>query len=399
MNKNSLAAILLACACPYFATISCSAGNEDGETSSGGADSKSTTKSSGDTTTGTGPGSGGGFNTGGSGQGTGGFDECAGVTSTTTSEKQPADIIIAVDTSGSMSEESAEVQQNLNNFATIITNSGIDVHVVLIADANVCIPAPLGSGSCGGADELLPGYRHVVQTVNSNDALQVILNTYPQWQPSLRANATKTFLVVTDDNSDMSAADFTNQLLALDPPTFQGFLFHGIVANSDVLDCFGFTCPNNPPNPCCYSPGPIGCDSYGAAEGTVYKQLTMQTMGITGDLCAQEFDPIFQAMAEGVITASQLSCEYPIPEPPMGETFNPAQTNVLYTPGGQMQAQPIYHVPGGVNDCGPMGGWYYDDPSNPTMIIVCPATCDILQGDTMGKVDVEFGCDTEEVPQ
>ncbi len=400
--EKKLCTIVVACAAPYFIGAACSAGAEDGETSTSTGNETSTSSKggtgAGDGTGGTGPGAGGGFNTGG-GQGTGGFEECFGVESTATAEKQPADIIIAVDTSGSMNEEIAQVQQNLNTFASLITMSGIDVHVVLIADPSMCIPAPLGSGSCGGTDEALPAYRHVLQTVASTDALSLIVNTYPHWQASLRPNATKTFLVVSDDNSDMSAADFTSQLLALDPPTFQGFLFHGIVANSDVLDCFGFTCPNNPPNPCCYQPGPFGCDSYGAAEGTVYKQLTMQTMGISGDLCIQEFGPIFQDMAEGVVTASQLSCEYDIPEPPMGEVFNSTQVNVIYTPGGQMQGQPVYYVPGGAQDCGPQGGWYYDDPANPTKIIVCPATCDVLQADVMGAVDVEFGCDTEVVPR
>lgn len=396
MLKRSLSLLALACAAPYFLAAACSAGTQDGDddetstnTGSGaGTPSGSTGSGAGGSTT-------SGFNTGG-GQGTGGFEGCFGVSSTATAEKQPADIVIAVDTSGSMSEESAEVQQNLNAFASIITQSGIDVHVVLIADATVCIPSPLGSGTCNGMDEALPAYRHVVQTVNSNDALQVILSTYAQWQPSLRPNATKTFLVVSDDNSSMSAADFTSQLLALDPPMFQGFLFHAIVANSDPLDCFGFGCPAN--NPCCYSVGPF-CESYGAEEGTVYKQLTMQTMGIAGDLCTQEFDPIFQDLAEGVVAASQLSCEYAIPEPPMGETFDPAQVNVLYTPGGQSMAQPIYNVPGGANDCGPQGGWYYDDPSSPTKIFICPASCTVLQGDAMGKVDVEFGCETQVVPQ
>ncbi len=399
MLKRSFSLLAIACAAPYFLAAACSAGTQDGgddDDTSGSGTGNGAGSPTGSTTSGAGGSTTSGFNTGG-GQGTGGFDECFGVSSTATAEKQPADIVIAVDTSGSMSEESAEVQQNLNAFASIITQSGIDVHVVLIADATVCIPSPRGSGTCNGTDEALPAYRHVVETVNSTDALERILGTYPQWQPSLRANATKTFVVVSDDNSDMSAADFTSQLLALDPPTFQGFLFHAIVANSDPLDCFGFTCPAN--NPCCYPIGPFGCDSYGAAEGTVYKQLTMQTMGIAGDLCTQEFDPIFQDLAEGVVAASQLSCEYTIPEPPMGETFDAAQVNVIYTPGGLSMGQPIYNVPGGAADCGPQGGWYYDDPASPTKILICPASCTVLQGDAMGKVDVEFGCETEIVPQ
>ena len=226
-----------------------------------------------------GAGAGGSPGTGGTGGSTGSFTTsdsssstasgfggaCAGVSSEATSETQPADIIIAVDTSGSMDEESAEVQQNLNNFASIIAGSGIDVHVVLIADSSVCIPAPLGSGACAGADESLPGYRHVVQSVGSTNALQLILDTYPQWQSSLRPNASKTIAVVSDDDSDLGAAAFTNQLLALDPG-FQGYKFDSIVSSQNpqtcVFQCFqgggaGVCCP--------------GCVPLSAAEGTVYK--------------------------------------------------------------------------------------------------------------------------------
>jgi hypothetical protein len=236
----------------------------------------------------------------------------------------------------------------------------------------------------------------VVQGVASTDALQIILSTYPQWKDSLRANATKTFLVVSDDESDMSAGEFTSQLLALDPPTFQGFKFDAIVAFSDPLDCFGFSCPSN--NDCCYSPG-FGCASYAAAEGQVYQDLAQQTMGVSGDLCAQDFDPTFADMAEGVIIGSQLSCEYEIPPPPEGETLDPTKVNVIYTPGGTTDEVSILNVPGGAADCGPEGGWYYDDPVNPTTIFMCPATCDVLQGDSEGKVDVLFGCATEVVPE
>lgn len=345
---------------------------------------------------------------GGNDPGVGGFDPtgaggvnedsaCTAISSEAKAQLQPADIIIAVDTSGSMDEESAQVQQNLNNFASIITNSGIDVHVVLIADSSVCIPAPLGSGACGGADEKLPSYRHVVQTVNSSDGLQVILATYSQWKDSLRASATKTFAIVTDDDSNMSAGDFTNQLLALDPPTFQGFKFDAIASSTSPDACiFGgcfFNCATCT-NPCCNKA--MFCTPLSAEEGKVYKQLVQQTMGVYGDLCEQNFGPVFQDMATGIVQSAQLSCEYDIPPPPEGEMLDPTKVNVNYTPSGMMPG-PIYAVmaPG---DCGTNGGWYYDNPAAPTKIIMCPKTCDVLKADTGGKVDVLFGCETQIAP-
>jgi hypothetical protein len=395
--RASLLSVVLASLVTFGA--SCTAGVGDDPTggsapSGGGGSGSGAFNPDGGGGSGANPSNGGAFNDGGSG---GGFEECTGVSETAVPELQPADIIIAVDTSGSMSEESDEVQANLNSFASIIDASGVDAHVVLISDATVCIPAPLGSGQCAGADSNLPVYRHVVNVVNSTDGLQVMLDTYPMWKDSLRPGATKTFFIVTDDNSALSAGDFTNALLALDPPTFQGFKFDAICAQSDPLECFGLSCPAG--NACCYSPIGFGCDSYAAEEGTVYAQLTAQTGGILADLCAQDFDPIFQSMAEGVVTSSQLSCVYNIPPPPQGETLNPDQVNVTYTPGGGGNDVPIYNVPGGLNACGANGGWYYDDPQNPTQILVCPSTCATLQNDPAGAVDVVFGCDTEVVPE
>lgn len=330
--------------------------------------------------------------------GSGGIEECLAISSEAKAELQPADIIIAVDTSGSMDQEIAQVQQNLNNFASIITASGIDAHVVMIADDTMCIPAPLGSGACGGGDSKLPTYSHVVQTVASSDSLQVILATYPQWKDSLRPGATRTIAVVSDDDSAISANEFKTQLLALDP-SFTGFKFDAIVSlidpDSITFTCFqcaisGMLSCNSCAEKCCDKM--IGCTPLPADKGQVYLDLVQQTGGIAGDLCIQDFGPVFQDMATGIVQSSQLSCDYDIPPPPQGQMLDPSKVNVNYTPSGQ-PVTPILYVasPG---DCGNKGGWYYDNPGAPTKIIMCPTTCNVLKGDSTGKVDVLFGCET-----
>ena len=330
----------------------------------------------------------------GGSSGTGGLSPdgaCASVSSEATTGLAPADIIIAVDTSGSMSEEADQVQVNLNNFASIITGSGIDVHVILIADTSVCIPAPLGAGACP-ADENLPVYQHVQQGVSSTDALEVILNTYPLWQGSLRAGATKTFAVVTDDNSDMSASEFTNALLALDP-AFAGFKFDAIAAPVGPAACTGCLLA-------CASCAVTCCDKTSfciplpAAQGKVYEELVQQTGGVFGDLCSQNFDPVFQSMATSVVQGSTIACVYDIPAVPDGGVIDPNKVNVNYTPGGSSTPQTLGYVPNGPAGCGQNGGWYYDDPQNPAQILLCDLTCDAIQSDSGGKVEVLFGCDT-----
>jgi hypothetical protein len=344
---------------------------------------------------GPGPGAGGdgggigpGPGSGGNGGGTGGG--CVGFGSEAESQNLPADIIIAVDTSGSMDDEAQWTQQNMNAMVQAITGSMIDAHVVMISSADICVPAPLGSGSCP-ADENLPAYRHVQQSVGSNDALQIILATYPQWQPSLRANATKTFVVITDDDSDMGASAFTNQLLALDPPTFQGFKFDAIYSYEDpaacAAACFASFCQNC--GNCCPS-----CQPLSAAEGTVYEQLVQQTQGVQGDLCDQNFQPVFTDMATAVVSGSVIPCLYDIPDPPPNETLDYEKVNVKYQPDPNSMFQDIYYVPGGLADCGPNGGWYYDDPQAPTQILLCPATCDLVQASSDGQVQIELGCET-----
>jgi hypothetical protein len=262
----------------------------------------------------------------------------------------------------------------------------------------MCIPAPLGSGQCSGADQKLPTYQHVVQTVASTDGLQVILATYPQWKDSLRPNASKTIAIVTDDESSISGADFTNQLLALDP-TFNGFKFDAICSQVDpdsiTFVCFncafqGMLSCNNCMEKCCDKG--LGCSPLPADKGQVYLDLVAQTGGVYGDLCIQDFGPVFQDMATGVVSSSQLSCEYDIPPPPDGQTLDPGKVNVLYTPTG-MPEQPILFVTTPA-DCGLQGGWFYDNPNAPTKVVMCPGTCSILQADVTGKLEVQFGCET-----
>jgi hypothetical protein len=331
----------------------------------------------------------------GAGGGTGG--NCAETSSEAQTGFAPADIIIAVDTSGSMGDEAQWAQNNMNAMVQAIVTSGIDAHVVMLSDSTICVPAPLGSGSCPN-DENLPNYRHVPQPIDSTDALIQFIGTYSQWQASLRSNATKTFVVISDDNSSMSANDFTNQLLALDP-SFMGFKFDSIVSFQDPAACTlacgtpcngtcGKCCPCQGFCPICF-PNPIS-----AAEGTVYKQLVTQTTGVIGDLCDQNFGPVFQDMATAVVTGSQIACVYDIPDPGMGQTLDKDKVNVDYQPNPNANNEPVYYVPGGIADCGPNGGWYYDDPVNPTQILFCPATCDYVQMSTEGKVTVKFGCET-----
>jgi hypothetical protein len=318
-------------------------------------------------------------------------DGCAAISETATNQLQPADIIFAIDNSGSMDEEIVFVREQLNRFSQLITDSGIDVRIIVISaaigmqdpdsdgdsdeqDNGVCIDAPLGSGSCPD-DSLAPRYVHVAEEVGSSDALNLFVDTFPRWRDQLRPNATKTFVVVTDDDASdeplNSASAFTSAITALDPQ-FASFTFSGIYCFSE--------CPD-------------------AAEiGRVYIDLVAQTMGVGGDLCLQDFAPVFDDLADAVIGASQLDCEWDIPAPPPGETLDPSLVNVQYTPSSSgVEETVVNHDNGGA--CAGGEGWHYDNNTAPTRVIACPATCTRLQADPNAKLDVLFGCQTINSPQ
>jgi len=237
--------------------------------------------------------SGGGTGGGGGQGGTGGGPICT----------KAVDLIVAIDTSGSMGDETAATVQNLPNLAASVRGQGIDLHVIMIAGDNVCVPAPLGGGAC--PDEKLPGYRHVQQVVGSTNSLQQIIATYPQWKDSVRVGADKAILVVSDDDSDLNASAFTAGLLALDSPMFDGFQFHAIASSEspDVCaSCIFLSC-GSCAHPCCDRA--LSCTPISAAEGKIYKQLAQSSDGIFGDLCLQNFQPTFGALTASLVARAR----------------------------------------------------------------------------------------------
>jgi hypothetical protein len=92
------------------------------------------------------------------------------------------------------------------------------------------------------------------------------------------------------------------------------------------------------------------------------------------------------------IRGASLTCSYLIPKPSMG-MLNYGDVNVEYKPGMGMP-QIIPKVKGKAA-CPASGlGWYYDNDSAPTQIILCDATCAMITADAKAEVDVVLGCAT-----
>jgi hypothetical protein len=320
------------------------------------------------------------------GDGDGDTGECAAVGQMTELVSLPVDILFAIDTSGSMDDEIGFTQAAMNSFSQQIFLANIDSHVVMISEASpngVCIAVPLGSGNCPD-DANPPGYEHVFTTVASTNAWAQILGTHAQWSPNFREGSVLHVVVISDDESSMSVSDFDAAFKALHPMGgYDDYVFHAIVAfdDPDPLQCLTG-------NYCCDG----ALDPLGADVGQRYIDLASQTGGVAGDLCLQEFGPVFDQIAMAVQSTTPLSCEWEIPEPPDGQTFDPGLVNVEFDLDGAVET--LGWVPSEFQ-CGAGDGWYYyPDNVNPTEIRLCPATCTRVQMSTDASMQILFGCDT-----
>jgi hypothetical protein len=348
---------------------------------------------------------------------------CAATASEATVEKLPVDIIWMVDNSSSMQPAVTEVRNGLNVFASLIASKNLDYKVIMLSLRDkatqitynggtrypVCIPEPLaGDADCGNG----PRFFQSSLDIYSTQPLEQFLGTLGQttgylpgdakgcdpWKQELRPNATKTIVVVTDDNARLSATQFETFAGGKNPfnstqlppgilhPSwnglFNGYIFSGI---------YGWGNDADPSVLCEYSDM-----TQPAASGATYTTLVQKTKGVRAKICdgSAAWGPFFDAVAQAVFASSKLNCELTIPTPPEG-TIDPKLVNVALVSNGVSTT-----VPGVTNAaaCGLGGGWYYDDPTKPTKVILCKSSCDEAQTmvgpGEMGKIEVLFGCET-----
>ncbi len=349
---------------------------------------------------------------------------CTSASVTATLERLPVDIIWMVDNSVSMAPAIDEVIRGLNAFSSLVGSRGLDYRVVMLSLRNrtrevtlpagrryaVCIPRPLaGDDACGNG----PNFLHASVDIRSTQPLEQMLGTLGQtmgytagserggepWRQFLRATATKTFVVVTDDNSRFTATQFESFQGGVNPNTrglslppgvlhrdwtglFTGYTFSGI---------YGWGSETNPDTRCTFSDG-----SMAPSSGTVYTELVRRTGGVRARLCAgaAAWRPFFEGVATAVARSSRIQCDLGLPPPPAGTVLDPRRVNVaLRSAGGSVRLGKVL----GPTACGPGGGWYYDDEAAPRRVILCPASCDRAQSlvaEGGASVAVEFGCTT-----
>lgn len=368
------------------------------------------------------------------GSGTTTGNTCATASTDATLTKEPVDIILVVDNSGSMQDELLSVEANINDsFGNILLNSDIDYRLIALSrhrnddNTSLCITQPLSTLTACPAEApgLSDRFFHYSTKVESNDSFDLLLDTYAApfqqvclsacdnadtvggsdddnednyenaplgWSQWLRAGAKKVFLEITDDNEDMLAQTFIEQLTQMAPEHFgtasaPTFVFHSItgVAEKTVA-----TDPYLPTEPivdmeCTGNGGDV------SSPGVNYQELSILTGGLRLPVCQfTAYSAVFQAIAEDVIVKTDVACEFPIPEAPAGSgEINLDNVAVNYVKGDGSGTEKFGQaaVPA---ECGP-GAFYIQDNT----IVLCAEACETIRADPFSSVDVLFTCESQ----
>ncbi|MBM4361815.1 MAG: hypothetical protein FJ104_03980, partial [Deltaproteobacteria bacterium] len=89
--------------------------------------------------------------------------------------------------------------------------------------------------------------------------------------------------------------------------------------------------------------------------------------------------------ALGRIVGQAASCSFTLPNP---DLFDPTSATVTYRDSGGTETDLPQVAASG--DCGT--GWYYNDPSSPTVATLCPDSCATVRADDNARVEIHLGC-------
>jgi hypothetical protein len=289
--------------------------------------------------------------------------------------RRRADVVLAVDTASTATEALGSVALSLNPFADALASNWVELRLVVLA--RVCVPAPLGSGSCEpqGADSLLPNlFHHPTAVVDDGNALDVIIDEFPLYSAVFEPLADSTLIVVTGGDAAApwnDASSFDEAYTALRRPT-ASFPWR-LSAYYGFSECEGIR-----------------------AEGRVYREIVERTGGIHADLCTESAQVAFERMASSIVDAV-LPCTFVLPQPMPERPIDLQKINVVVrVPGNDDVVVPFV---GSADRCGDaFGGWYYDDPLRTSAIVMCAQSCARVRSTRDAEFLVSVGCPTIATP-
>jgi hypothetical protein len=92
------------------------------------------------------------------------------------------------------------------------------------------------------------------------------------------------------------------------------------------------------------------------------------------------------------IRSQVIGCQFAVPTAETG-LVDLESIEVQFTPGGGAATETLTRVMGGEVNCGTGEGYYTDDDTTPTTILLCPATCTRAESDPDSTVSIELLCE------
>jgi len=310
-----------------------------------------------------------------------GGEACAA--STKTADVSPLDMYIVLDRSGSMADNDAWSQeiQALTNFVGDYRSAGLGVGIQYMPLPDLCDPVAYATPAV--PITVLPAGAGQIITSLSGSRPYGGTPTVPALEGAVMAakarqksNPGRDIVIVlsTDGLPDTSCSAVADGGL---PNSTQNAIAVLQAAASAVPPIKTFV---------------IGIGSQSAAFNA------MAAAGGTTPILVGEVDggapvdieaPLINALA--AIRANALPCEYTIPQASAG-TIDYNQVNVTFVPTAGA-SQPFFAVNGAANCQTTTNDWYYDNPTTPKHIELCPAACTMVKASTNGTVNVVYGCE------
>jgi Mg-chelatase subunit ChlD len=222
----------------------------------------------------------------------------------------------------------------------------------LIAAVNGATPAPRGSNNSGGTP-----------TFAALSGAEMWATAYQTAHPG-----EQTVVVFVTDGQPNGCNENANQIAALAgaAKTSNNVLTYAIGISSEVDE--GIL------DPIARAGGTT--EAIMIADGNAQTALLTALQGIRGEV---------------------MGCNFTMPEArDPSRPININKVNVNYASGGG--APTTLGSVGSATDCGPGGGWYYDNPTTPTQISLCPATCTTVQADPGAEISIVLGCERAPPP-
>lgn len=304
------------------------------------------------------------------------FEQCAGEVTEAKKQGRPVNVVWVIDSSSSMEAESRAVQDNINSFAQQIGKVGSDYRVVLITGKsafNLTVPAPLGTDAAH--------FLYVDHYVDSEEPLEALNTEIGKYKSFLLKDAVTHFVVVTDDESNITSTAFLAQMRA-DLGADATFKVHAIASpfyDPKIEICrkvFGVDVCSMMDR--CATAANPGKQHYAAAGATG---------GLTFSVCTEDWTTLFSKLGEAV--SAPIPCELAVPQPPAGQTLDPSKVNLLFKGLQQATAASIARVQDAAA-CGTQPGWFYDNAATPTRMSLCPASCTAVEQG--GALEIKLGC-------